>query len=860
MKIDFEGSVSIFLTLCLVPMVLCAGLIIDAFKISTAKSEIANADDLASNAVASTYDIDLYELYGLFATNKNNTELSSLGGYYFGSNLLSKNSVFKQNSYSRNFVNGIFSRKMSEKKDNLTNLSPEEFNISFDKNSCIANPEVLERQITDHMKLRGPLYLSEGILEKANILKSAKTAMDFNKQQKKQIGQIKNKLKNIESLSGKIQPLRKSNFDNDLKILKESITNIDDKKLTETRKNLKEKIKSIQKIKDEAQNYSDHENKSKKEDTEESKIKTIEKDYKKIVEDKQTYMELIDACNKDIDFLTTLYNKSDPEKFTLKEKDFINEDLNVTKDPDFIMPISSESSEDETQAKDFIKTLETIADSKEKVLSKGKDNINSYISTGTRNEILSFVNLQEQNPSSEQNFLSKINITGKKAYNNLLISEYIDKYFPCNTELQDVTGRFGEAEYILWGNEDLDKNIVLTQSSIFAIRMAANSMYIFTDPVTREKALAFATALSSVSGVGVIAFQNIILFTWSVAESLTDLVSLNNGNTVPIFKNSKTLAISPSGIKNVIGKTLDELGTSKIDDIYEYITHLTTDNISKAENTFYNYSDNFIQGKADQMLSVVLTPIEQEINQIVYLGTKQLSATEVEQRINKIFDDELKKYSSDNKITDAIIRQIKKEFSKEISLTVTELRRAIIKNEKDIIQKEKIKLDSIKNRMVEKIQNYVKSYTKPIADNFKNQIKSVLDSNKDNICDELHQKLNEFQNKIEKVNIDNTDDKQNKSGMVLGLSYREYLQLFTYLSLNISSKKQAMLARAAECISINMKNKNQSFKIISHYTKWTDKVKVNINTIFIGMFARKYKTGENMGNFYCYKSDYIRGF
>lgn len=451
-------------------------------------------------------------------------------------------------------------------------------------------------------------------------------------------------------------------------------------------------------------------------------------------------------------------------------------------------------------------------------------------------------------------------MTGKKAYNNLLISEYIDKYFPCKTELQDVTGRFGEAEYILWGNEDLDKNIVLTRSSIFAIRMAANSMYIFTDPVTREKALAFATALSSVSGVGVIAFQNIILFTWSVAESLTDLVSLNNGNTVPIFKNSKTLTISPSGIKNVIGKTLDELGTSKIDDIYEYITHLTTDNISKAENTFYNYSDNFIQGKADQMLSVVLTPIEQEINQIVYLGTKQLSATEVEQRINKIFDDELKKYSSDNKITDAIIRQIKKEFSKEISLTVTELRRAIIKNEKDIVQKEKIKLDSIKNRMVEKIQNYVKSYTKPIADNFKNQIKSFLDSNKDNICDELHQKLNEFQNKIEKVNIDNTDDKQNKSGMALGLSYREYLQLFTYLSLNISSKKQAMLARAAECISINMKKKNQSFNIISHYTKWTDKVKVNINTIFIGMFERKYKTGENMGNFYCYKSDYIRGF
>lgn len=860
MKIDFEGSVSIFLTLCLVPMVLCAGLIIDAFKISTAKSEIANADELASNAVASTYDIDLYETYGLFATNKNDKELSSLGGYYFGSNLLSKNSVFKQNSYSRNFINGIFSRKISDGKDNLTNLLPEEFNISFDKNSCIANPDVMEKQIAEHMKLRGPLYLSEGILEKANILKSAKSAMDFNKHQKKQIGQIKKKLKNIENLSGKIQPLRTSNFDRDLKTLKESIKNVDTKKLTETRNNLKEKIKTIQKIKDEAQSYADTEKIYKEEGPEESGIKSMEKDYKKIVDDKQTYKGLVDACNKDLAFLQTLYNKSDLEKFTLTEKDFIYEDLNVTKDPDFIMSISSDSSEDKTQAKNFIKTLENIADSKEKVFSKGKDNINSYISMGTRNEILSFVNLPEQNQTLEQNFLAKISMTGKKAYNNLLISEYIDKYFPCKTELQDVTGRFGEAEYILWGKEDLDKNIVLTQSSIFAIRMAANSMYIFTDPVTREKALAFASALSSVSGVSVIAFQNIILFTWSVAESLADLVSLNNGNTVPIFKNSNTLAISPSGIKNVIGKTLDELGTSKIDDIYEYITRLTSENISKAEDTFYNYSDNFIQGKADQMLSVVLTPMEQEINQIVYLGTKQLSAAQVEQRINKIFDEELKNCSSDNKITDAIIRQTKKEFSKEISTTVAELRQAIMKNEKDLIQKEKAKLDSIKNRMVEKIQNYVKSYTKPIADNFKNQIKSVLDSNKDNICDELHQKLNEFQNKIDKVNIDSTDNKENKSGMALGLSYREYLKLFTYLSLNISSKKQAMLARAAECISINMKRKNQSFNIISHYTKWTDKVTVNVNTIFIGMFERKYKNGENMGNFYCYKSDYLRGF
>ncbi|MDO5014551.1 MAG: DUF5702 domain-containing protein [Clostridia bacterium] len=863
MKNKYEGSISIFLTLCLLPMVLCAGLIIDAFKIATAKTQVANADELASNAIATMYDKDLYETYGLFAIDKNNIELSTLGGYYFGANLLSTNVSFNQNSYSRNFINGIFSKKIkNDGKDNLTNISPQDFNVTFDKMSSISNPTIFEKQIKEHMKLRGPLYLSEGILEKANVIKTAKDAVDFNNNQKKRIKEVEGELKNIETISEKINPLRQSNFSEDLKILKSNINNPNAIELAKLRNKIKALMKDIEDIKKQAQKYYSKEKTYDKSTTKNYEIQVMDKDYLKIVDEKEAYLSLIKSCDQDLTFLRNLYKKSAIKDFTLTEKDFIYDDLNVTKNQNFIQTNFSATAEEKKQAKEIVDNLKNLAKEKDKILGKNNKNINTYISKEKRNAIYGFVNLPEEPANVSQNLISKINIAGQKAYDNLLVTEYLSKFFPCETDVKGIDGRFGESEYILWGKENLDQNIALTQSAIFAIRLAANSLYIFSNPLTRQKALALATALSSAVGIGLPAVQYIILFTWSVAESIIDLISLSNGDCVPIFKNSKTLALSPEGINKIVGKTLKDLRANKIDDIYDYVTNLTMKNIDKAEKTLYDYSDNLIESKAEQILSFVVTPVEQKITSLVYLGTNKLTPAQAEQQINKIFDSQLNKISNNknSKVTQIVLQKTKAEFSQKLGLSISNLRKAILEKNQKLINEEKSKLEKIKTEMVEKTKNQIYKLTNPVIDGFRNNVKEIILNNRENICDSLDNQIKNFQKNISKIETEKVVESTNESGGGLGLTYKEYLKIFTYVSLKSNSKKQKMLSRASECIDINMRTKISSFNVVSHYTSWSDTVSVNVNTIFISMFDKKYRGNQNANNFYRLNDKFLRSF
>jgi len=60
-----KGTISVFLTLILIPVLLFAGLTTDAARIAMSKVVISDAGEMAMNAGLAQYNEDLHDEYGL---------------------------------------------------------------------------------------------------------------------------------------------------------------------------------------------------------------------------------------------------------------------------------------------------------------------------------------------------------------------------------------------------------------------------------------------------------------------------------------------------------------------------------------------------------------------------------------------------------------------------------------------------------------------------------------------------------------------------------------------------------------------------------------------------------------------------
>ena len=167
-----KGSISLFLAIILLPMMTVAGLVVDSARISTAKTNLANASDLAMNAALSEYDKILYDVYGLFAISENMEDLQKNVSRYFSNTLNDAGILEDSDSYTREFINSIFSSFSSDELDfgNIVEVESGTFKITGVKDSTIANPKVLERQIVDYMKYRGPFNVGKGLLTKLGCI------------------------------------------------------------------------------------------------------------------------------------------------------------------------------------------------------------------------------------------------------------------------------------------------------------------------------------------------------------------------------------------------------------------------------------------------------------------------------------------------------------------------------------------------------------------------------------------------------------------------------------------------------------------------------------------------------------------
>ncbi|SCX11737.1 hypothetical protein SAMN02910339_01650 [Lachnospiraceae bacterium YSD2013] len=181
-KKRIRGSITILLIIILIPSILLSGIIVDTSRVNIGKAAIASAGDLAMSTALSKYDTIVKDVYGLFAMSQNMTddERTAMIRSYFERTLVSYGVVDEAGAGDYlNTLLGDFKNLMGGVPNgDIVNLlgmeipTNDDFKVITPKESSLANPGVMRKQIVDYMKFRGPINFGLSIFDVANSFKT----------------------------------------------------------------------------------------------------------------------------------------------------------------------------------------------------------------------------------------------------------------------------------------------------------------------------------------------------------------------------------------------------------------------------------------------------------------------------------------------------------------------------------------------------------------------------------------------------------------------------------------------------------------------------------------------------------------
>lgn len=155
-----NGTISVFLCLILLPVILVGGMTVDASRIALSKVVISDAGEMAMNAGLAQYNEELHDEYGLLVMDQSPETMSGQLEEFFNTSL-----------------NGS-GLPDAEDYQKILDLLEENFSAIGVAGSEIYRTEVEKQQIIEYMKYRAPVCLTELVLEKIGMLKDTKLMVD----------------------------------------------------------------------------------------------------------------------------------------------------------------------------------------------------------------------------------------------------------------------------------------------------------------------------------------------------------------------------------------------------------------------------------------------------------------------------------------------------------------------------------------------------------------------------------------------------------------------------------------------------------------------------------------------------------
>ncbi len=170
-----NGAITVFLSLILVPILILAGIAVDAVRIYGAKAIVSDSAELTMNTALASYDQVLKDVYGILTISADENELSNNLIKYFENTVNSMGLQFNEDdSYTRAIISDIKNIIGSKEQldfNNLIDVETVDFIAKGIDGTQLYYPETVKRQIVDYMKYRGVVSIGGNFLDKINMFK-----------------------------------------------------------------------------------------------------------------------------------------------------------------------------------------------------------------------------------------------------------------------------------------------------------------------------------------------------------------------------------------------------------------------------------------------------------------------------------------------------------------------------------------------------------------------------------------------------------------------------------------------------------------------------------------------------------------
>ncbi len=459
-----------------------------------------------------------------------------------------------------------------------------------------------------------------------------------------------------------------------------------------------------------------------------------------------------------------------------------------------------------------------------------------------------------ENLSKIGTLLEGLNNIGENVRDKVYLEEYFTEMFSCYISGQngmttkalngkDMTGNkfYGsEVEYILWGNDDVQKNLNNTKALIYGIRFALDAVYAFTSVNTRNPAFSAATAIAGWTGWGVPIVQSVILVAWSLAEAGVDVDHICKGESVCLYKNERTWTLSLEGF----GKELIRQGAERtsvvIDNIFDKIDATTASGIDAIVSNTSEFVANTQNGLVSSIQGSIMTAIEKLMLRIVGETNYELQRKDIEIEVDKMIDS-LESSSSGSGLSAKARQEAINVLKNGVIRSVTD---GSLKSIRDVIvdcaydayseakegQSTNISgnIESCLNAIADPIFTSIEEILEESGKRLKIEVKEIVKEGKDLAKEKVSDAIKSY---LGDCSGNDSDSPSLAAGF--SMNYKEYLKAFVIMS--IIAKKDNMLGRCAKLIQANISQKDSTFDISKAFTMVESNAEISVKTTFFNV-------------------------
>jgi len=503
---------------------------------------------------------------------------------------------------------------------------------------------------------------------------------------------------------------------------------------------------------------------------------------------------------------------------------------------------------------------------------------------------------QKKNMSDASSMLENLADIAKSAAaegrDDLYLTEYITGMFSCRTsdaEQYSLSGikmcesnnvlYKGEVEYILWGNEDMQKNYQYTTAMLFGTRFLLNNIYAFTDREIKAAATAAAIAVAGWTGFGVPIVRTVIIMSLALAESVIDVNELLEGKSVVIYKSSSTWNMKPTGLKNAlvnnsgqIAKMAADKAGETVSDVFEKIEGIAADKTDELAGALHEMIGEAADQAVQTAENAVMGPVDDAVSQILETTDEVFSKERIHDLVEKKLD---VVFADGDDITSSVTGFIKEQIllkTDEISEVIYSGYSEAAGNGQDAIEKVREKISEEIENIISPVRQKADEYVDKISSDLKKKVTEGINSAGDMAKEYASDMASKFVTGSagalssdaagtgSSVSLGGKDG--TSAGKTVTLNYREYLKLFVMLNTFSEKKENNMLSRMAVLMQINLtegmndactdRSKSSGFDITKAYTMIKVDADVKLNMWFTGIFVPDSVTGPDGKTEYSY--------